>query len=360
MGIAYQFGREIKSRLGYYNAPNPDPTYYRYLPSFYLNSSIGANFRNAALAKEGFLSHPQLRWTDLFDANVAEKLDGKAAYILYDDTVERQVFSLSSSSKLKLSNALELNIGLSLRKLNSKNYARIRDLLGAQFHLDVDPFSNTLNDLNGNSEKGTDAVFNYNYNIRASQVKGFTQLRISKNKWNAFFSGVYSSISYLRKGLFLNERYLESSVGESEVLQFSNFGIKGGFTRKISGRHWITTNGVLLTRAPFYQNSYINPREHNGSVSNIKNEKISSVEVNYNVRLPQLTGRLSGFYTRFQGGTDVNFFFVDSGIGSEFVQEVQTGLDKLHMGIELGVKYQISSFGEFILGRFFGEISFCK
>src|SRR5690606_11747576 len=37
--IAYQFGKYGRSRLGYYNAPNPDPVYYRYLPSFYINSS---------------------------------------------------------------------------------------------------------------------------------------------------------------------------------------------------------------------------------------------------------------------------------------------------------------------------------
>ncbi len=61
-GIAYQFGTNARSRLGYYNAPNPDPTYYRYLPSFYVNSPIGANFISANLAKEGFLKNPQLNW----------------------------------------------------------------------------------------------------------------------------------------------------------------------------------------------------------------------------------------------------------------------------------------------------------
>jgi len=54
-GISYQFGTNARSRLGYYNAPNPDPTYYRYLPSFFVNSPIGANFISANTAKEGFL-----------------------------------------------------------------------------------------------------------------------------------------------------------------------------------------------------------------------------------------------------------------------------------------------------------------
>jgi len=57
VGIAYQTGINSKSRLGYYNAPNPDPTYYRYLPSFYINSPIGANFESANTA----ISIPQIQ-----------------------------------------------------------------------------------------------------------------------------------------------------------------------------------------------------------------------------------------------------------------------------------------------------------
>jgi len=40
---------------------------------------------------------------------------------------------------------------------------------------------------------------------------------------------------------------------------------------------------------------------------------------------------------------DINFFFVDSGLGSDFVQEVITGLDRLHKGIEFGFEYEASS-----------------
>ncbi|MBT8263740.1 MAG: TonB-dependent receptor, partial [Muriicola sp.] len=68
----------------------------------------------------------------------------------------------------------------------------------------------------------------------------------------------------------------------------------------------------------------------------------SSIDLNYLVRLPKLTGRFSGFYTRFQHTTDINFFYVDAGVGSDFVQEVVTDLDRLHMGLEAGVEFQIS------------------
>ena len=156
-------------------------------------------------------------------------------------------------------------------------------------------------------------------------------------------SGQFSRTKYQRNGLFQNERFLENSLGKSEELNFSNYGLKGGITYRFTGRHWLKINGGYINQAPVLQNTFINPRERNGIVPNIQNETISTVDFNYFLRLPDLTGRLSTFYTRFQNTTDVNFFFVDSGVGSDFVQEVLTDLDKLHMGVELGLEYQISS-----------------
>lgn len=342
-GISYQFGTHIRSRLGYFNAPNPDPTYYRYLPSFYVNSSIGANFLSANTARKGFLERPQLHWQNLYTANNSSVQNGKAAYVLYDDAVDDTTFNVNSIANWKVNPRFQIDFGLTYQRLNSKNYARINDLLGADFHSDVDPFSNTLNDMNGPLNKIEGAIFNYRYEIKASRYNAFAQFRFTRNRWDAFLSGNYSMINYQRNGLFLNERFPENSLGRSNSIGFSNYGVKAGTTYKISGRHLLVLNGTSLNKPPVLQNILINPRENNEVVPDIQSERITSVDINYFLRLPKLTGRLSGFYTRFQDLTDVNFFFVDAGIGSDFVQEVLTDLDKLHKGFELGLEYQVSS-----------------
>ena len=338
-GIAYQFGLYAKGRLGYYNAPNPDPTYYRYLPSFYVNSPIGANFISANLAKEGFLKNSQVNWNQVYSVNTNET----AAYVLYDDITEDKQWTINSTGNLDINDLWQIDFGLVYKRLISENYAKINDLFGAGFHSDIDPFSNTLNNINGEAQKGEGEIFNYRYQMNATRWEAFAQLRYDTNKWNAFLSGNYSSIEYQREGLFRNERFLENSLGKSEVLQFSNYGVKGGFTYKLTGRHLLAGHAAYMTRPPVLQNTFINPRENNQIVPEIRSENISTIDVNYFIRLPKLTGRVSGFYTRFQNTTDVNFFFVDAGVGSDFVQEVLTNLDKLHMGIELGLEYQLSS-----------------
>lgn len=338
-GVAYQFGTNARSRVGYYNAPNPDPTYYRYLPSFYINSPIGANFVSANTAREGFLENPQLDWQEIYNANAREK----AAYVLYDDVADDTQLTTNTVGNWQINDRLQADFGLTYKKLASDNYAKIGDLLGADFHKDIDPFSDTRNDMNGEIQKGEDEIFNYSYRMNAAQMDAFAQFRYSRTKWNAFLAVNYSATDYQRKGLFQNGRFPDNSLGESEKIPFADYGVKSGFTYKLTGRHWVTAHGAFLTRPPVLQNVFINPRENNNVVPDLQSETVSTVDLSYFIRLPKLTGRLTGFYTRFQNTTDINFFFVDTGVGSDFVQEVLTDLDKLHMGTELGLEYQLSS-----------------
>jgi hypothetical protein len=337
-GISYQSGIHSKSRLGYYNAPNPDPVYYRYLPSFYINSPIGANFISADLAKQGFLDNPQIRWDALYTANSIDK----TAYVLYDDVIEDDLLTINSVGNIKLLDHFKIDIGLNFKQLQSENYAKIKDLFGADFHDDIDPFSNTANNLDGSSDRSENDIFNYHYGLTADQWNAFFQLEYSYKKWRTFIAAQFTNSAYQRNGLFRNERYIDNSLGKSTSLSFSNLGYKGGLSYQITGRHWVSANGALLERPPVMQNSFVNPRENNDVVPDLQNETVTSADINYFLRLPKLTGRFTGFYTRFQHTTDVNYFYVDAGVGSDFVQEVITNLDKLHLGTELGLEYEIS------------------
>ncbi|MFK7811638.1 MAG: TonB-dependent receptor [Maribacter sp.] len=339
-GISYQFGINSRSRLGYYNAPNPDPSYYRYLPSFYINSPIGANFISANTAKEGFLKSPQFKWNKIYQANSNNE---KASYVLYDDVAKDKQLTINTIGNLKVSEQFKFDFGITYQKLKSKNFAKIHDLFGAVFHEDIDPFSNTVNDTKGSDSKEENDIFNYNYVINASHINAFAQLKYNQNKWDVFASASYSNRKYQREGLFQNERYLDNSFGRSNLISFSNLRFKGGITYRINGRHQLVFNGALLNKPPTIQNVFINPRENNDVVASLRNKKITSSDINYYMRLPSLTGRITAFHTRFQNATDINFFFVDAGVGSDFVQEVLTDLDKLHRGVEIGLEYELSS-----------------
>ncbi len=340
--LAHQSGEIASSRVGYYDAPNPDPTYYRYMPSYYINSPIGANFIGANQAKEALLENSQWPWPTLYEANSRDSRQQNAAYVWYDDVNNERSLTGNVLMNLALGQKFKIDTGISFQRSERQSFARTRDLLGGKELLDSDPFSNTRNDVNGSLSKEQNEIFNYNYTINTHYWESFLQARFFWKQWDIFVAGDYAARDFQRNGLFLNERYLQNSLGEGELKLFHNSSLKGGLSYRLTSRHWFKAHAFLGTRAPLLKSLFINPRENNETVPNISNEKVNSVDLTYLLRMPKLTARASSYYTRFQNTTEINFFYVDAGVGSDFVQEVATGLDRLHKGVEIGVVYDLS------------------
>ena len=354
-GFAYQSGRFSRTRLSFRNAPNPDPVNFRNLPSFHINSGTIPNFENAELSRNGFIENPQINWEALFQANQSPNLNGESVYFIQEDRTDTDRFIANTSAYLKINQNTSLNFGINFQNQSSDNYAVPNDLLGGLTFTDIDVFSNTRNDTNNDVVKSEGDRILYNYTFKADKLESFMQVEFEKNKWSAFLTGSFSRTSYLREGLFQNERYLNSSLGKSETLEFSNFGIKGGFTYKLTGRHIFNVRALFLNRPPLLQNSFINPREHNGIVPQLSDETIQSGAINYHLNLPKLKGRITPFYTAVKNSTDINFFFVNAGFGSDFIQEVSTGIDQLQYGVEFGLEYQFTSAFKFNFAGSYGR-----
>ena len=342
IGIGYQWGIQASSRIGYFNAPNPQPDYYRYLPSYFLNNSFGANIISAREAQTSFVNKPQINWAKMYQANRSSQ-DGKAYYILYNDAVKSNIYRGHFHLNWKIWEFSFIDFGSNISFATSDFHSRIMDLLGAEYHLDIDPFSDTSNNLDANADRKEEDIFGYNYQIDSKNLEAFLQFRFTKSKWNGFLSSRYYRTSYLREGFYRNERFPDNSLGKGQIMKFSNYGFKGGVSYQLSRRHRLETHGAYFFRAPAVAGTYINPRENHETVPDIEDEKISSVDINYVIQLPAVRARLTAYYTRFQHATDINFFYVDSGVGSDFVQQVLTGLDRLHKGLEIGITYDPTS-----------------
>jgi hypothetical protein len=339
LGMMYQSGSQSGSRLGYYDAPNPDPVYYRYLPGYSVNNPSGANFLSAAMARTALSDEPQLNWNSLYRANS----QGRAAYLLYDDVADNNRLQFLARVNTVAGRHLRLDAGFKYRTLRSDNYGRILDLLGAEYHRDIDPFSGTRNDEDGTLDKVKGDKFGYSYETSASLWQSFLQLRYQAKAWELTGTVDISGSHFQRHGKFRNGRYPESSHGPGEAIAITGLNGKAGFHYHRGGRHWFSVYGNHQTRPPLLRYAYINPRENNEMVPSLRNETVHGFEFNYHLRLPQCKARLSTYYSRIMDKTDIHFFYSDSGLGSDFVQEVTTGVDQLHMGMELGVEYEFSS-----------------
>lgn len=367
--LMYQFGKVGNSTIDYQNADSPDPVYYRKMPSYFsslyakdkgeFSGEFTPDYENAAKSKNIFLANSQIDWNTIYLAN--QKLGqnsyepAQSHYILYEDRTDDKTFAANSNLNIQITPNIAFDGGVTYRNLKSHNFQYLLDLLGGKYFEDIDPFYKgdfSQSDLqNPNRQVKEGDIFGYNYNFLANTIDAFTQFKFSYNKTEFYLAQSYSVSNYQREGLYQNGIYATASLGKSEKVNFENFGFKGGFTYKISGKQWLFFNGAHLTRAPSLRNTFSNSRLNNNIVNGIESENISSAEANYVYSSPKLKMRLTAYYTLIKNTSKTSFFYAEGIFGNgagydatdAFVSQTLTHLDKKNTGAELSFEYQISS-----------------
>ncbi|WP_420570934.1 carboxypeptidase-like regulatory domain-containing protein [Kordia sp.] len=364
--VAYQFGEQGRSRIDFGGTDldesgfpigsgvNVSPTYYQKLPSFFARN----NPENPALefgAREAFVNGGQIDWAELYRVNQDRLVaGGNAVNIVYEDRSDDKQLTANTILNTAINDNITVNAGATFTSLLSENFAEITDLLGGRAYLDVDNFADDLvnnpgsvqNDLNNPNRLVVEGDrFRYNFEIQSNTIGGFAQAQFKYKKVDFFVAGSVKNTTYQRTGLYRNGGFANNSFGEGEKLSFTGIGAKAGLTYKLTGRHLFDFHGAYLTKAPSIRNTYSNSRENHDIVPNITEEKITSFDASYIFRSPIVKARLTGYYTKMEDANEISFFFAD-GIGGDnqaFVQEILQGVDKRHIGGELGVEVQATS-----------------
>ncbi len=377
--ISHQFGRIGSSRLRNQGADNPDPTYYRNLPSFYTSAYnpddytdfLGddpANVQAGIDQAPIFLANRQINWNQLYQTNRSTS-DGHSAYILFEDRTDDKVWTANSILSSQLADNINMNAGATFRKLVSHNFANVLDLLGGQYYQDYDNFqvgSEQQSDLNNpNRNVVVGDTFAYNYNLLANTADAFTQFKFTYKKIDFYLAQSFARTQYQREGLYRNGLYPTNSFGKSDKYIFENFGFKGGLTYKITGKKFLTFNAAYLTKAPALRNVFPNARLNDNVVEGIKSENITSLDASYIIKAPRFKSRLTAFYTNIKNATETSFFFgegifddTDGDGGDAFVAETVSNIEKQNIGVELGMEYQITSTIKISLSGAYGEYTY--
>ncbi len=348
--IAYQTGSVGNSRLGYYRANNPDPTYYKKLPSYAMSRN---DYANAYRLEQAFQNDGQLDWSAIYTAN---SVGDNADYYLYEDRNDDTTTSFNTNISTELNDNITLNGRINYSQLKSENFAYMLDLLGAKYHTDIDGYgqANTpeeqfdLNNPNRQIQVGD--KFNYNYNVTSSLFEAFAQAQFTYNKVDFFVAANLANTSHQREGLYKNGIYATNSFGKGAKQTFSDVSFKGGLTYKLTGRHSLSANVGMLSVAPNLRKTFGNSRVNNNIVPNITSQKITSFDASYIYKGTNIKARLTGYMTGFQNGVETAFYYAEGILGgvdannqaisSDFVGEITTGVDKQNKGIEFGMEVQ--------------------
>ncbi|MGI8952770.1 MAG: TonB-dependent receptor [Chitinophagaceae bacterium] len=360
---SFSFGDKSLSALDWYNAPDPRPDYYGYLPSAYKDDVYQQQQLQQLMSSDENLR--QINWQNLYNINrdnfeTIHNVDGisgndvsghRSLCILTNNVVNMQRFNLNSVLNSRISNHLNFTSGISFQSQKNHYYQQVNDLLGGDFYVDLNSFAvrdfpnnenaiqNNLNDPNRILHVGDH--YGYDYNINITKTEGWMQTVFKFNKIDFFVAAQLSQTQFWRKGNVKNGLFPDNSFGISSLNKFMNYAVKSGITYKLNGRNYLYINTASLTRAPYFENAYTSPRTRDFLQNNLISEIIQTIEGGYILNTPKIKLRLSGYYTKFKNGFDVLTFYDDE--FANFVNYALSKINKLHFGSELGFQTKITT-----------------
>lgn len=341
--VSYQIGSDARSRLDWFHAADPNPTYYRKLPSF-------GNY-----TADEFRAQSQIDWNSLYSANYLnnQNMDGSqrgAVYTIVEDVNRDKTFNFASHFDTRLKENWKLNINFNYQNLRSDNFRRVKDLLGANFAYNLNAFNNDVqyNTDDANTEVRVGDRTQYSYELLKDHYSLNVSSEVDFNKFNVVAS-IFSSYSKsqregdYRSGIIA---FKDNSKGKSKVYDALDAGIKGKITYKINGKNFIVYNGAFFSLAPTLNELYINPRAVDYLTPGVKNQVINSNDLSYIMRGQVLKLRLSTYYTTISNSTEISRYYAavssETGSVNTLINEAMTGVDKRYMGAELGFDVKIT------------------
>ncbi|MEO8066115.1 MAG: TonB-dependent receptor plug domain-containing protein [Flavobacteriales bacterium] len=361
--VLYTFGRDGLTSLNWFDARDPRPDYYRYLPSYYDATDASEAARlTGEWANNSDVS--QINWDQLYFANGknlysvvdAEGIAGntitgnRSKYIVEEQRTDPTRWGINTVWNKPMKANGHLTAGASWNRQVSHNYKLINDLLGGDFWLDLDQFalrdlddpSAANNDLNTPNHVVRDGDrFGYDYEMHVNNINAFGQYEHTWRKLEAYLGASVANTTFFREGNVINGRFPSTSEGVGEKHSFLHGGVKAGAVYKLTGRHYITANAAYMSRPPIARSAYYSARTHDGAIQDLTNEKVSSMDVSYLIRAPRIKGRLTAYYAKFADQIWSRSFYHDEYL--TLINYTMTGVDQTHKGIEFGAEANITS-----------------
>ena len=361
-GAAFRSVNYSNSALNWYNANDPKPDYYRNLPSNFLDDDGNPTEQSEYVANLWRTddSYRQINWDRLYTVNAMNNYENGlpqnannqkgSSYILEDRHSNNLQFQLNSVVNHRVNEKISLQAGVNFSYTKASYYKTVRDLMGGQYWLDVDPFSdreitiapNMLqNDLdNPNRKVGEGDTFGYDYDINAIKANLWLQKTMNLPKWDINYGFDMSFLQFYREGFMRNGRAPENSLGKGQNHTFDNAAFKAGATYKLNGRNYFTVHAQYGTYSPLIENVYISPRIKDDAIANPQSERILSGDISYQWNYRRFRGTITGYWTEMYNSTERTAFYDDN--YSTFTNYVLSDVRKTNKGVEIGMAFKVT------------------
>lgn len=359
--LAARFGTESYSGLDWWEADNPHPDYYRYMPSFLPEGS-----GERAAAVERWRTDERVRQIDWERIVGLNRSDGpRAHYILANRVRDYREFTFRATARWRFDNRTAWQLGIELFGAENLNYKQLDDLLGGAYWLDVDVFvenpedvsNNTQNDMHHpNRQVAEGEPFGYKYSMQAFMPRLWSRFAKRYRAWDFEAAGAVGMAACRRFGYYDKENFPGSeSFGWSSWLRRAEWFVRGGAGYNIGQRLRAGFRFTAQRLAPTPQGAFISPEYRNALVPGLRNEDAIEAELRFDYRTPQFRTYVGIFASSLRNRTEVRDFYDD--LNHFYCNYLMSGIDTRHFGIELSAEVQL---GQQLWLRAAGVLSDCR
>lgn len=351
------------TKLNYNNADNPHPSYWKNMPSSYYDvwdDTDVANRTPQALADwnrafefwTSSKANRQINWDRLYYSNNQAAIQGQdAIYYIQAKHNDALTFTLASTLNKQLKKNMLWNVGIMASSNKGMHYQTMEDMLGATTYHNINTYALGTYDRNSdeiqydlnhrNAIVGEGDRFGYDYNLLVNNAKAWTSF---SHDWGIFHYTIAGKIGYTamqRDGKMRNGLAANNSYGKSGVAQFLDGGVKLGTSFNLGRGNTLTIGAGYETRAPQARTAFASPEINNDYVTNLKNEKVFSSEIGYQLQTSWLHANINAYYSYLTDVTDwQNYYFDDI---NSFSYVSLTNIKKEYYGVEAGLRFKVTS-----------------
>lgn len=362
--LGVRFGYNGYSALTWFQAPDPRPDYYRKLPSYYLQGTPPDPDAAVALAElwRTDRNTAYINWDRLYEVNRNNHMETydsngvliasglRSEYAIEDRRTDQLQWNYATTFNMEINDRLKLDAGVTYRWNRTQSFNILKDLLGGEYWYDIDKFAERdfasdpskvqINLLAPDHIARKGDRIGHDYEAYIQKGSAWAIARFDLGRFNSYAGMMFGFTSMYRHGNQQRGLFPNNSFCNSDWLKFFDFSFKGGTVYQISGHHYLEMNAVVMQQAPYFRNVFVSPRTRHTYVENPEEENIYSFDLSYQLRLPFLRGRLTGFYTRVNNQTRNMSFYDD--VHRTFSNYTLTGIDTRYAGIELGLEAKLS------------------
>lgn len=351
------------TKLNYNNADNPHPNYWKNMPSSYYDvwdDTDEANRTPQALEDwnraytfwTSSKANRQINWDRLYYSNNQAAAQGQdAIYYIQAKHNDALTLTLASTLNKQLKKNMLWNVGIMASTNKGMHYQTMEDLLGATTYHNINTYALGTYDRNSdeiqydlnhrNAIIGESDRFGYDYNLFVNNAKAWTSF---SHDWGILHYTIAGKIGYTsmqRDGKMRNGLAANNSYGKSGVAQFLDGGVKLGTSFNLGRGNTLTIGAGYETRAPQARTAFASPEINNDYVTNLKNEKVFSAEIGYQLQTSWLHANINAYYSYLTDVTDwQNYYFDDI---NSFSYVSLTNIKKVYSGVEAGLRFKVTS-----------------